>query len=135
MTFVDKILAAGFIEQGQKKMSEILPHKERWIPRWWENYDTNTGWLGISIDHPDAWFRKEGEDKELQLSLQGMQTGHPVEEGDLLLMKNRSVRYICLKIKGEKIYETFSGKIPPENIVNLFFRKRGVKTPLLFVNL
>lgn len=122
MNFVERIINAGFIEQGQKRLLELRPHKERWIPKWWEDYNASAGWLGLNVDHPDAWFRKEGEDKELQLSLQGLQTPDPETEEDLLLMLNVASRYICLKVGGQKIYETFSGKIPPDEIVNEFIK-------------
>lgn len=120
MNFVERIIKAGFIEQGQKRLLELTPHKERWIPKWWEEYNASSGWLGVNVDHPDAWFRKDGEDKELQLSLQGVQTGYPESEEDKLLMKNMAVRYICLKVGDEKIYETYSGKMPPDEIVSKF---------------
>jgi len=122
MNFIEKILNEGFIERGQKELLDMMPHKEKWIPRWWEEYNPSTGWLGIDMDHPDAWFTKEGEDKELILSLQGLLTGMPDRDEDWLLMKNRAVRYICLKVDGKKIYETFSGKIPPDEIITEFLK-------------
>lgn len=117
MNFVQRIINAGFIEQGQKRLLELMPHKKAWIPEWWKEYNTSTGWFGLTMDHPDAWFRKE--DNELQLSLQGVQTpgnwsGHEV------LMQNRAVRYICLKFGEQKIYESFSGEVPPDEIVSQF---------------
>lgn len=122
MNFIQKILEAGFVEQGQKKMLELLPHKQSWIPIWWEKYPYDQHWFGVSVDHPDSWFTKEGFDGELQLSLQGSQTGSPKKEEDKILMKNMACRYICIKIGKEKIYETFSGKLPPENIVDDFIK-------------
>ncbi len=118
MTFVDKIIKAGFVEQGQKRLLELMPHKEKHIQRWWEHYNTSNGWLGLSVYHPDAWFVKEN--KELLLSLQGVQTEHPTTEEDIILMQNRAVRYICLKKDGKKIYESFSGKSPSDEIIEDF---------------
>jgi hypothetical protein len=119
MNFIQKILEAGFVEQGQKELFELLPHKERWIPKWWENYPYDKDWFGVCIDHPDSWFCKDGFNGELQLSLQGVQTPKPNEE-DKVLMENRACRYICIRIGDDIIYETFSGEIPPENIINQF---------------
>jgi hypothetical protein len=122
MNFIQRILEAGFVEQGQKKMLEIMPHKEKWIPKWWEKYPYDQHWFGVCVDHPDAWFTKEGFDGELQLSLQGIQTGCPEKEEDKILLQNRACRYICIKIGKEKIYETFSAKLPPESIVDDFIK-------------
>lgn len=122
MNFIQQILEAGFFEQGQKRMLEIMPHKEKLIPKWWEKYPYEKHWFGICIDHPDAWFTKEGFDGELQLSLQGLQMNYPKKEENKIFMKNRACRYICIKIGKEKIYETFSGKVPPENIVDDFIK-------------
>ena len=127
MNFIERILEAGFVEQGQKKMLEIMPHKEKWIPKWWEKYPYDQHWFGVCIDHPDAWFRKEGFDGELQLSLQGIQLGYSEEKGDNILISGGACRYICIKIGSTKIYETFSGELPPENIVNDFI-KASVQT-------
>jgi hypothetical protein len=35
-------------------------------------------------------------------------------------MNNMSCRYICLMIGKQKIYESFSGKLQPDNIMNDF---------------
>lgn len=123
MNFIQRILESGFVEQGQKRMLEIMPHKEKWIPRWWENYPYKQHWFGVCVDHPDAWFRKEGFDGELQLSLQGLQTGRPKNEEDILLMKQTACKYICIKVGKEVLYETFSGVIPPNNIIDEFIEK------------
>lgn len=120
MNFVQRIIEAGFVEQGQKRMLQIVPHKERWIPRWWESYPYDQHWFGLCIDHPDAWFRKEGFDGELILSLQGTLTGYPKKEEDQLLMRNRACRFICIKIGKKTIYETYSAKLPPDNVIDDF---------------
>ena len=122
MNFIEKILAAGFIEQGQKKLVEILPHKAKFIPKWWENYPHGQHWFGVSMDRPDAWFRKDGFDGELQLSLQGLQTGHPVKEQDILLMDKRACRYICIKVGKDNVYETFSGVLPGADVIDNFIK-------------
>jgi hypothetical protein len=123
MNFIQKILEAGFTEQCQKKLLELMPHKEKWIPKWWDNYPFDRDWFGVCVDHPDAWFRKEGFDGELQLSLQGIQTPFPKTYEDSILMENVAVRYICIKIGKENIYETFSGILPPSNIIDEFINK------------
>lgn len=120
MNFIEKIIDAGFVEQGQKRLLEIMPNKERFIPDWWKNYPSDKHWFGVSVDHPDAWFKKSGFDGELQLSLQGTQTGHPTKEEDIILLRNCASRYIAIKIGKQKIYETFSGKLPSDEIINQF---------------
>ena len=122
MNFIQQILEAGFVEQGQKEMLERMPHKGKWIPKWWVNYPYDQDWFGVCRDYPDAWFRKDGFDGELQLSLQGMQTGVPEKDDDKILIKNMACRYICIKIGKQNIYETFSGKLPPQNIVDDFIK-------------
>jgi len=120
MNFIEQIIEAGFIEQGQQQLLEIMPHKEKWIPKWWQQYPYGQHWFGLSKDNPDAWFCKAGFDGVLQISLQGFQIPQPTKEEDNILMQNMSCRYICLMIGKEKIYESFSGKLPPDNIMNDF---------------
>lgn len=122
MNFVKRVLEAGFVEQEQKMFLEIIPQNEKFIPKWWEKYPYDQHWLGVSVYHPDASFTKEGFDGELQISLQGMLSGFPEKEEDKILMKKKACRYICIKINNKKIYETFSGKLPPENIVDYFIK-------------
>lgn len=122
MNFIKEIIDAGFVEQGQKELLEMMPNKEKWIPKWWEQYPYNKHWFGLCVDTPDAWFRKDGFDGELQISLQGFQIPNSITEEDKILMQNCACRYICIKIGKEKIYETFSGKIPPEYIIYAFIK-------------
>lgn len=112
MNFVEKIIAAGFVNQGRG-----LP------PFWTPPYDPKSGWLGVDTNHPDAWFIKPGEDKELVISLQGIltpQSGKTRESRIRILFQNRAVKYIRLKSNGKVLYETFSGVIPPDEIVERF---------------
>lgn len=123
MNFIQRILEAGFVEQGQKRLLELKPHKEKLIPKWWEKYPYDQNWFGVCIDNPDAWFRKDGFDGEVQFSLQGVLMGYPEKEEDKVLAQNRACRYICIKIGNNKIYETFSGIVPPENVIDLLIKE------------
>lgn len=120
MTFVDTIISEGFVEQGQKELLSLVPHKRKWIPDWWNHYNTRNGWLGLDVDHPDAWFRKEGVDKELKISLQGMLMPIIIPEKFWPLLESRSIKYICLKVGKNIIYETFAGKIPDTEVIKNF---------------
>ncbi len=122
MNFVQRILQEGFVEQQQKIFLERMPQKEKFIPKWWEKYPYDQHWLGVSVYHPDASFTKEGFDGELQISLQGMLCGFSEKEEVKILMEKMACRYICIKINNKNIYETFSGILPPENIVDDFIK-------------
>ena len=118
MNFVQKLLEAGFVEQGQKILLGIRPDKKNWIPDWWENYPYDKHRFGVSIDHPDAYFTKG--DKKVIISLQGLLMPSPSEPEDVLLMNNQACRYISLKVKDRLIYQTFSGKPPGQNVLDYF---------------
>lgn len=120
MNIIEKIINAGFKEQGQKSLLNLMPHKEKWIPDWWNNYPFNQHWLGLSIDHPDAWFRKEGLDKEAIISLNGILM--PDNNDYRVLMNNRACRYICLKDGDKIVYETYTGVQPEGVIVESFLK-------------
>lgn len=117
MNFVKQLIEAGFIEQGQKRLLEIMPNKKNHIPKWWDDYPYDRHWFGLCIDHPDSYFRKDN--KIVYLSLQGISMPTPPKEYDELL-KSRSCRYICFKNGKEIIYETFSGEVPDEKTVDYF---------------
>ena len=123
MNFVKQIIDAGFIEQGQKWIVDRQPHKINLVPNWWEIYPYNSNWFGLSVTHPDAWFRKPGFDGELILSLQGCIMPLHVSVQDEILCQNRAAKYICLKIGKEKIFETFSGEIPPQEVIERFIKE------------
>ena len=122
MNFVERIINAGFVEQVQLGILNAFPEKAKWIPNWWESYNPNSGWLGVCVDHPDAMFTKAGTNKKLILSLQGIQTPNygRWKAGINTLFRNMSVRYICLKVDDKILYESFSGTIPPDSIINKF---------------
>ena len=122
MNFVKQILDAGFIEQGQLILINNFPYKGNSIPNWWESYPYNSNWFGLSVTHPDAWFRKPGFDGELILSLQGSIMPYPSSVQDEILCQNRAAKYICLKIGKEKIFETFSGEMPPQEVIDRFIK-------------
>jgi hypothetical protein len=123
MNFVKQIIDIGFIEQGQKRIVDRQPHKANLVPNWWENYPYNTNWFGLSVTQPDAWFRKPNFDGELMISLQGCIMPLPLSVQDEILCQNRAVKYICLKIGKEKIFETFSGEIPSKEVLEMFIKE------------
>ena len=127
MNFIKSIIEAGFIERGQKQLAEAIPHKTNRFSTWWENYPYGQNWYGLSVYAPDAWFMKDGFDAEVLISLQGRLTPYPKSEEDRILMKNMACRYICIMIGAEVIYETFSGKLPPDELIENFINKSITK--------
>lgn len=117
MNFIEQILQAGFTEQLQKKLLTLKPEKEKWIPKWWLQYPYAKGWYGLSTDQTDAVFKKDGFNAEVLISLNGMVIPYPQKEEDRILIHNNAARYICIKIDGINIYETYSGKIPTEETI------------------
>lgn len=117
MNFIKQIIDAGFVEQGQKQLKELRPGNKH-IPEWWVNYPYDKHWFGVSIDHPDAWFRKENVDAELSISLQGHQILHPKNYEEQILLKNISAKIILINIENKVIYRTMAGIIPPKEIID-----------------
>lgn len=112
MNFIEKIVAAGF--------SRVENEFEKGKTRQDAGYKLNNGWLGLTIYHPDAYFRKQGFDGELIISLQGLLSGVPKKAEDWQLVQSMSSRYIRLDANGETLYETFSGMFPTDDIVEKF---------------
>lgn len=105
MNFVDELLKAGFEEQSYKWVKRQLPFR------------STNGWFGVTTYHPDAYLKKENVDAEMVISLQGI--GCRVE--GLFdypeLAKKCACRYISIVIAGQRVFETFTGEMPPDEII------------------
>lgn len=150
MNFIERILAAGFVEQGMKRVFDVNPKRIDEKQRWWEHYNWKHEFWGVDMYHPDAWFMKDGFDGKLLISLGGLSPGtcYIYDDGsewaknynlqtDAInkLFKEDAVRYISLKqhmayedvIKSfphypKVYYETYTGIIPPDEIVDQFIK-------------
>jgi hypothetical protein len=100
-----------------KKLVDILRDNGFYLRSKRDVIDFN-GWNGVSRYHPD--FVLINENKEATFSLQGVLT--PLNDFYKELFDTMSVKYICLKIGDEIIYETWSGEIPDKEIINKFLK-------------
>ena len=74
----------------------------------------SVNWFGTSIQSPDTIFKKD--DVELLMSLQGWLA--PYNEKYDTLFTECSVKYICVKKSGQKLYEDWTGNLPSKELIN-----------------
>lgn len=87
-----------------------------------KDFNPKNNWFGLSLYEPEGYFVRG--DKSVLMSLQGVSI--PVNK-DIYdkyndLFNKRSIRYICLKDKGQVLYEDYTGNLPPKELVNEFIK-------------
>ena len=82
------------------------------------NFNTKNNWFGVSTYHPDVVLIKG--DNRLILSLNGRvpRNDQPLLDKLMPLFQSMSVKYICIKVGDNTIYETWTGEIPPPDIIS-----------------
>jgi len=130
MSFSKKLKEAGFKAYGitfsgvTQQGNIITPiNGEKMGFSYFERTDwnPNDNYHGASLYSPDVILLKEN--KTVIISLQGVSTPQQDKEEYKKiedLWKNRKIRYICFKESDNILFETFSGEIVPEEIINKF---------------
>jgi hypothetical protein len=98
--------AAGIGFTGKKF---VIQAKE-WNPE--DNYH------GVSTFSPDVLLSKPPF--YITISLQGAATPHNEDEKLKELWQNRKIRYICFAENDTILWQTWSGEIPPNEIIEKF---------------
>lgn len=110
-----RLIDAGFVETCSRHFGRTF-------------YPSNN-WFGIGImEHPDAEFVRDN--KNCVLSLQGVLVAEEMnlmtqqERADnLALIKSRACKYVRLKVDGKIIYKSYSGVLPPEELLSEFLKE------------
>lgn len=118
-SFTGQFLSSGFETFGlvlmAKQMGDELTNIKgfKWFKK---DLDPTDNWHGTSTYKPDTMFTRG--DRTLIMSLQGHATPYNNEYKELF--KTCSIKYICMKIGGQKIYEDWTGNLPNKEIVDKF---------------
>lgn len=113
-SFTGQFLKAGFETFGvsfkERNSPSFNPYPKPISP--------TTNWFGTSIMEPDTIFIKD--DKEMVMSLQGVET--PFNKKYEQLFDQGAIKYICIKNRGEKMYEDWTGNLPPKELITEFLK-------------
>jgi len=117
-------------------LTELLFDKSFWVHVWLVNgkpsINFNNGWMGVTTQTPDITMFKGS--RLAIFSLQGMSFPDPFcltdkeYESYLKMCNSLSVKYIGLFVSGRAIYETWSGVLPPNDVVDVFLNESSVIT-------
>ena len=79
-------------------------------------------WFGVSVYDPDVILKKDN--KKVLLSLQGMAMPMPYgeDEGVWKLVEQCKCKYIGLFIDEKPIYQSWTGNLPPKELVQSFLQ-------------
>lgn len=120
MSFTGQFLKAGFETYGYY-MSAIRTEdglynnikNSVWAKK---NITPTLNWHGTSVYAPDTLFIKGN--KSMLMSIQGCSVPYNKDYDELF--RNRAVKYIVLYDGDDKIYEDWTGNLPPKELVSKF---------------
>jgi len=86
------------------------------------NFNPKNNWFGVSLYHPDVCFERESKTAIFSLNGCLMNTDITKEKYEELkpIFDEMKAKYICLRSGKEIIYETYTGVLPSEKILNDF---------------
>lgn len=103
MNFVDKLFASGF----NRKITAIESKKGRYDCK----YNTNNGWMGLTVYHPYETFKKGGISVELSLERSGIKEIEIFHDGTQKEIQINE-RQIKVTINNEIVYYNKYGIMP-----------------------
>lgn len=74
----------------------------------------SSNWFGVSVYHPD-WIIEMPNGCVVKMSLQGMSA--PYNEKYAAMFDSTSVKYMLIRMGETNLWETWSGEIPPPEVI------------------
>ncbi len=114
MEFIDKIMNGGFTlrDECDKSSNPLIGWRK------------GNGWHGCTAAHPDVVFING--DKLVYISLQGVLmsvvASPRLMRENAELLSSCSARYLCLRDGDKIVYETMSGVLPSDDVLEEFIK-------------